>query len=134
MMDSKEADERFQAAIKEIRRGYTRWWLLSIPACLMLLVYLGLLVCSCAGYNPRNWGVEFTTAILGLTLLSVILASVGMHLMRQWSCPACGTSFGLAPFLSRRPLRWWMVLPGVPRECLVCGVSFRQPDRTSAGS
>src|SRR5262245_31184079 len=99
-METKEADERYQSAIKELRRGYIRWWLLSIPLCLMLLVWLGLLVCSFAGYNPRNWGVEFTTALLALSLLSAILASVGQHRMRQWHCPACGKSIFMAPFLS----------------------------------
>ena len=134
-MDTEVADSRFRSAVQDLRRRMSRARLLSLPALLAGLAYLGLLVCYWSGQVGKEWAAEAALVLVSVTWVSLIPAAVGVSYVAGWRCPACGAS-ALPPGILwwRRPLRWWMLLPVTPRACLACGASFTEPGKTADGS
>ena len=130
------SDGQFQSAVQDLHRRFRRWRLLAIPALIAVLAYLVLLVCYWSGQISEERATQAALVLLLLTWLSLIPMAVGVTHIAAWRCPACSASALPAPVLWwRRPLQWWMLLPGVaPRACLVCGVPFGESGKTANAS
>jgi hypothetical protein len=133
-MDTEAADVRFRSAVQDLHRRFSRWRLLSLPALVAVLAYLGLLASYWSGLVGKEGAGEAALVLLAVTWVSLIPAAMGKWRVADWQCPACGES-ALPPLIRRRgrPLRWWMFLPVTPRSCLACGVSFDEPGKAVHG-
>lgn len=131
-MDVKATDSQFQSAVQDLHRRFRRAWILDIPALLAVLAYIGLLLCYWSGQISKEWVAEAALLLVPVTFICLIPAAASMTHVAAWRCPACGAS-ALPPgkLWWGRPLRWSMLLPGAPRACLACGVSFSEPGKTA---
>ena len=121
-------ESRWQAQIAELHSKSRKWWMLSIPA-MVLLVLLGaaLVVLWLGGEGLRGTMMWITFGLMGALLISLIPAGLAKSDQRNWVCPRCGKrlleGYGSMP-LSK--LGWF---GSYPRACLHCGLSLVAPER-----
>jgi hypothetical protein len=122
---------RFRSSIEDLRGRLRRARLLAVPMIVVVWAYLGLLLGYWSGLVTLEWAGGAALVLFALFFVSGIPALVGLSLVADWRCPACGASALPAGYLWwNRPLRWRMFLPLPRRGCLACGASFTDEGKT----